>query len=130
MKTLRIIIVSIVILLAGMFIGDFIAVLFQGALAAQVPDTAQEKSVDCIDRVKLQESMIDSLAAQNETLLLRVQALSQLLTVRGREESDEAARSKVDDVEQEILRGMNLADGCKVQKDWSVVCETPPTSER
>lgn len=79
--------------------------------------------LSCPDQNAIHESMITALSTQNQTLTLRVQALSQLLAVAQRQESDGIALDAVSLIENKILKKMGLSiEDCKIQMDGSVMC--------
>ncbi len=86
--------------------------------------TAADHQLSCESLIVVQTPIITALRASNETLNLRVAALSQLLTVAQRMESDAATLDAISEAERKVLAGMGLSvTDCNVNLDGSVDCK-------
>jgi len=88
-----------------------------------IADESESSKLSCLDQGLVDKSIIAALTATNQTLTLRVQALSQLLAVAQRQKTDDAAVAAVSSTENKILQKMGLSTtDCKIQIDGSVKC--------
>lgn len=88
------------------------------------PTQSTQHHLSCEDRVTVQSSVITALRAENETLNLRLAALSQLLTATQRRETDQKAQAAILETEGRVLSGMGLSvTDCQVNLDGSVDCK-------
>ena len=80
--------------------------------------------LSCEDHVTVQSSIIAALRAENETLSLRVAALSQLLAANQRREVDQKAQAAILETQRKVLSGMGLSvTDCNVSLDGLVDCK-------
>lgn len=92
-------------------------------LESQLAQEAQHH-LSCEDHVTVQSSVIAALRAENETLNLRLAALSQLLAATQRKEIDQKAQAAILEAQRKVLSGMGLSvTDCQVNLDGSVNCE-------
>ncbi len=87
--------------------------------------------LSCEDHVTIQSSIIAALRASNETLNLRVVALSQLLAANQRRETDQKAQEAILETQRKVLSGMGLSvTDCLVSLDGSVDCKNSEKVEK
>ena len=86
--------------------------------------TAGKHELSCENHVTVLSSVIAGLRAENETLNLRVAALSQLLAANQRKDIDQKAQAAILETQRKVLVGMGLsATDCAVSLDGSVDCK-------
>jgi len=94
-------------------------------MAAEMGAKSSPPKISCNNQVARKQAIIVALKAKNDTLLIQVRALSQLLAVSRRKESDAAAFDAVFAIEDKILTEMGLsATNCEIQIDGIVNCKT------
>ncbi len=88
------------------------------------PSQPSPPRLSCEDHVTVQSSVITALRAENETLNLRIAALSQLLAANQRRETDQKAQAAILETQRKVLSGMGLSlTDCLVNLDGSVDCK-------